>query len=415
LVDIGFGLFSPRGSATSSVLPVATSSPSQAPTIGASASAEASLAPSLNPVSLLPERTPLPIPETGADLSWERVATFGGAPNVFVWDLAKGPGGYVAVGERIDGVITELGNEGPVTPLLWRSTDGIRWTAGSATAFGSGFATTITGNSAEYLAVVQQDPTTHLYRSVDGLDWQAVADPPGVSGGYMRKVIVGPKGFVAIGNVGPPGYTTAFWSSPNGSDWTLVHEETDRSEVLDVVAGTKGVVAVGIAQPDQAGPVSEAVWYSADGVNWLRDDPTPAGGILEAVAATSDGFFAAGWLDPIGIAMWRSADGMTWTPLPAGAALGPDYSGDSGSAGGAFSFAGREYVSGYASCCGFPFQHSYVSADGTHWSRVHRDAAFAPVHLRAVIVEDSRVVAAGNVLGSGGLGETGGIWIGRKS
>jgi hypothetical protein len=357
--------------------------------------------------------TPIPIPETGADLAWERVATFGGAPNVFVGDLAKGPGGYVAVGERIDGVITELGNDGPTAPLIWRSTDGITWVPGDASAFGGHVATSLAGDGAQYLAVVPQDAGGGLmYRSVDGIAWEVIADAPGATSGYLRKVIQGPAGFVAIGWSEPS--HPAFWASATGTDWTITHQESDGSEPYDVVSGPRGVVAVGSAQAAQPGPGIQAVWYSVNGQSWERRDPDSVGaGSLERVLATPSGFVAGGWVDGLGIVLWRSGDGQKWVPLPAQTALGPDVPGDSGSIREAFLFAGAEYVTGYVSCCGNPPQHTFVSADGAYWARVHRDEAVVPVHFGPVIAEVDRVVATGVVLGSGGLGETGGIWIGR--
>jgi hypothetical protein len=414
LVYVGIRVIS-DGSASGSTQPRATSSSSQTLSNGATTSTVASLPASAGTTpSPQVERTPFPFPETGADLAWERVATFGGAPNVFVLDLARGPSGYVAVGQRVDGVITELGNEGPMTPLVWRSADGVSWSTASVTGFDSGFPVSVTSDGDQYLAIIQHDPTTHIYRSVDGLAWHIIGDPPRASGGYIRKVLPVSSGFVAVGRVGGPTFHSAFWFSANGTEWTLSREETDNSEAMDITAGTKGIVAVGIAQVDIAKPITEAAWYSSDGITWLRRDPTPVGGgELQAVAATADGFFAAGWFADVGTVIWRSRDGMNWSPLPAVAALGPDYPGDTGSARAAFAFGASQYVTGYASCCGLPSQHTYVSVDGTLWARVHRDPAIAAVHLGTVTVEADRVVAAGNVLGSGGLGETGGIWIGR--
>ena len=79
----------------------------------------------------------------------------------------------------------------------------------------------------------------------------------------------------------------------------------------------------------------------------------------------------------------------------------------------AFAFAGSEYLFGYASCCGSPPQRTYVSSDSRHWGRVARAAAVADAHFGTVIPEADSVVAIGNTLGSGGLGGTAGMWIGR--
>lgn len=408
LIDVGLWVFSRGGFATSSVAASVGSSPSQVPRATATAAGSPGAS-----ATLPPEMTPIPIPGTGRDLSWERVATFGGAPNVFITGLAKGPGGYVAVGAKVDGAMTELGNQAPTAPRLWRSADGITWIDGDPAPFGTDFASGITSDGTQYLVMATKDASTHLYRSLDGVAWHLVEGTWGAAGGYVRKLIVGPSGFVGIGAVGASGHA-AFWSSPDGTQWTLVKQESDTSQVSDVAAGANGVVAVGIVV-GEGGRNRQAVWYSSDGVTWGRHDPTALGnGDLEAVLATSHGFVAGGWVWDVGFVMWRSEDGMHWSPAPAQAMLGPDLPGDAGSLqGAAFAFGGAIYVTGYASCCGDPPQRTYLSTDGVLWARIHRRPASATVHFGTVMVEGKRVVAAGNVHGRSGLGETGGIWIGR--
>ncbi len=409
LVGIGLWVLSRPGSATSSAEPSTTSPTSQAPTAEATASANASVP----PPSVLP--TPRANPETGTDLAWERVATFANAPNVQVHDVAAGPGGYVAVGVYIDGEVTELGYEGQPRPAIWRSADGLAWQEVDTGAFGTRTPFSIAGDSTRYIVLAYDGDRTLLFRSDDGLNWEPIAGQPIIDDARAWEIVPQPdgSGFIALAALLNNGHLS-LWSSPDGALWAENLEVLDGAEPIRLAISPTEALAFGYGalQLDQS--ISPASWASAAGSDWERHDPPTAGhGGLEVAAPSPAGWFAAGYVDGKGIVVWYSPDGRTWTALGDQPELRTDHEGDTGSVGVAFSFAGSEYLFGYASCCGGPPQRTYVSGDSRHWARVARDESVADVHFGAVLPEGDRVVAIGNTLGSGGLGGTAGIWIGR--
>jgi hypothetical protein len=356
--------------------------------------------------------SPGPNAETGTDLAWQQVATFATAKNVSVSDVAAGPGGYVAVGVLIDGVVTEIGIEGTTSPAIWHSTDGTTWTEGDASAFGGHAPFAITSDGSRYVALLYDGDRTLVYQSVDGRTWGLIASQPITTDVRVWDIAAAPGfGFIALGarNVS---YELSLWNSSDGAAWTKQLDVADGLQPNRLAIGPNEALAFGYGPTEPS--LAPVLWRSTTGADWQRHDPPAAGrGGLEAAGSTPFGWFAAGFVDQFGIAVWRSADAQQWTALPQQPELRTDYQGDSGSAGTAFAFAGSEYLFGYASCCGFPPQRTYQSADGDHWGRVARTPATFPVHFGTVIVEGDRVIAIGNTLGVGGIGGTGGMWIGR--
>jgi hypothetical protein len=401
----------PSSSAGASSSLAATSSPSSA-----SPSLAASVLPSEVPPSASQFVRPSPRPnaETGTDLAWQRVATFDSAKNVSVSDVAAGPGGYVAVGVLIDGLVTELGFEGTALPAIWHSADGTTWTEGDASAFGDHQPFAIASDGSRYVVALFDGDRTLLFRSVDGRAWLPIASQPITSDARAWDIAAAPDfGFIVLGAL-DVGLNLSIWSSPDGAMWTKQLDVLDGSEPIRLAVGPDEAVVFGYGPSQPDGSIAPALWRSTTGADWQRNDPPSAGhGGLEVAAPTSFGWVAAGYVDGAGIAVWHSADARTWTALPQQAELRTDYEGDTGGTSVAFAFAGSEYLFGYASCCAGPPQRTYVSADGEHWGRVARASAIFPVHFGTVIVEGNRVVAIGNTLGDGGMGGTGGIWIGR--
>jgi photosystem II stability/assembly factor-like uncharacterized protein len=103
----------------------------------------------------------------------------------------------------------------------------------------------------------------------------------------MVSVAAGGPGLVAVGSVtgehqtGPYEKTdAAVWISPDGFTWSRVPHDEDvfatsgdlgdmHEQMLGVIAGGPGLVAVGTDAGDQCGSDS-AVWTSPDGFTWSR-------------------------------------------------------------------------------------------------------------------------------------------------
>jgi hypothetical protein len=114
------------------------------------------------------------------------------------------------------------------------------------------------------------------------------------------------------------------WRSVDGVEWSepirLPVEHFSYLAPL-VGIGEQGIVAVALGDPEAAADGRQqqlSVWFSADGRTWeqVDADPFSRAGFLYQVAATPQGFFAAGEIRPDphrGLPMiWRSVDGRTW-------------------------------------------------------------------------------------------------------
>lgn len=152
--------------------------------------------------------------------------------------------------------------------------------------------------------------------------WSRVAHQDRVFGGRGRQqmldVAAGSGGLVAVG-FDTDREAAAVWTSPDGADWTrLAHDEQvlggdGRQAMYGVAAGGPGLVAVGIDG------LSAAVWSSPDGQDWSRVDAgstdlTDGAGLgVFAVTAAGPGLVAVG-TDAArdAAAVWTSADGQQW-------------------------------------------------------------------------------------------------------
>lgn len=282
-------------------------------------------------------------------------------------DVTPGGPGLVAVG-----VETDRGARDIVGGTVWLSSDGLSWERllpdeevfppGSwleaVTAGGPGLVAvgTVPAEEGE-----EFDRDAAIWVSEDGTAWHRVPHDPELFGnsGRVWDVVVGPEGLVAVGTrfregfettvwfspggleweqvavlkdtdlkslaVGGPGvaatgavlneeghFVVGMWTSRDGRDWTLVHQDDEVSATLEVVgAGGPGLVAIGGASP-------AVVWISPDGTDWTKRAElegaevrtlTPGGpGLVAAGTAAEGGAGAA--------AVWFSVDGVTWTRVP---------------------------------------------------------------------------------------------------
>jgi molecular chaperone DnaK len=142
---------------------------------------------------------------------------------------------------------------------------------------------------------------------------QAIVDDVAASGGRL----------VAVGYVGLRGIWTAIgWTSTDAEQWALTTIDPTPASLAVAVATvpvTGGFVAGG--RVDRA----PAIWASADGTTWRRQDvPTLSNGAewerITTVLPTSGGFIAGGSVGPeLGdrrARFWSSADGTSWEAVP---------------------------------------------------------------------------------------------------
>ena len=397
----GVGGTSPSGVATPSGVPSGSPSASEA-------------LPSTEPTpTATPAPTPRVVAETGIDLTWRAVATLPGtasdpsAQTVRALGLAAAPGGgYVAVGEVVDGSLTETGATGPIHPAIWTSPDGLAWQPGDARGLGQSVPREIASNGHLLLVLASATGGSVVLSSADGRAW-ANASPTGAT---ILGLVAGGPGFVAIGERQAT-QRFAIWTTVDGSRWRLAWESDVASgEELDKLAvRADGRLLAGGVQLRPGSGVRAAAVVSADGITWRR---VPAANLpptmgFDAIGVGAGGaWFAAGFDDAAGgIGVWRSTDGTSWQPTSFGPGQLTELPGDTGSAAAVFAFDHATFALAFTSCCGDPPQRTLVSRDdGSHWQRADRAPAMAGVRLTAQLVESGRVLAVGST------GRGAGVW-----
>jgi hypothetical protein len=266
-------------------------------------------------------------------LTWTRVphdeAVFGGPGTEQMFGVAAGGPGLVAVGWGRSGEDDAA--------AVWVSADGYTWERIVDDAVFGGPGTqamqAVLADGPGLVAVgydfLEGNFVAAAWTSPDGFAWSQVPHDGAVFGGqiglYMYSVAIGGPGLVAVGSdysgVDADG---AVWTSPDGLTWTRVpHDEAvfggaGNQEMLGVVAGGPGLVAVGRDDSGEAGDA--AVWASADGLTWTRvPEVTIFGGPLHqemrGVTAGGPGLVAVG--------LERNPDGgaqqaVVWLGRPAG-------------------------------------------------------------------------------------------------
>ncbi len=268
-------------------------------------------------------------------MAWGQVphdeAIFGGPESGWMWDVATGPGGLVAVGFG--------GPNEAQYAAVWTSADGATWSRvphdQSVFAADRGAAMLAVDSSLHGVVAVgvTGDPggamDAAVWTSPDGTTWSRVADADTLFGGSghqsMSGVVGGPDRFVAVGqDNGAP----AVWTSPDGTEWERVPDAAGVFDSLGVgyltsiTMGGPGYVAVGQGWAD--GPVP-AVWTSPDGIIWARvpHDQAAFGGLgvpgINALTSGPAGMVAAGfdsYTDGVGdVALWSSPDGLEWSRI----------------------------------------------------------------------------------------------------
>lgn len=150
---------------------------------------------------------------------------------------------------------------------------------------------------------------TGLWHSPDGRTWESVS-PRGDPVSEITGVLAAKGRLLAFGNRGNgEEVRAAFWTSEDGVTWRRAQADFDGGQVIDIVAGDDGFVAVG-----------QGIWTSNSGEAWTRIAETGQleGSFLWTVARGGPGFVAVGWRpnpEP-DLAVWTSVNGRDWGLAP---------------------------------------------------------------------------------------------------
>jgi photosystem II stability/assembly factor-like uncharacterized protein len=219
-------------------------------------------------------------------------------------------------------------------PLAWYSDDGRIWHASEIDSDGtSGIINAMdivfAAEGRLYAFAGAQDATAGaislLFESTDeGATWTRFSDGTEPTGGYVRDVVAGGPGFVAVGVAARGlgvGAGSMVWTSSDGRNWRPIAQGDGTGIIakgsLDAVAVHAGtLMAVGSNLASQGQP--QSVWVSSDGRTWTEID-TPADMHVTDITwahgawlATGTGHSATASQGDVPT-MWRSTDdGRSW-------------------------------------------------------------------------------------------------------
>ena len=167
--------------------------------------------------------------------AWERVATF---EQSFIWSVAVGGPGFVAVGWRR--------TDPHIRAAVWTSPDGRTWTAASPLPQDEGVQLRgVAAVRGTLVAVGDHAEGAFVYTSRDGVAWERTAMFPSTS---LIAVAPAGDGVVAVG-VRSLTATAAALTSIDGRTWTGIEDDAFANAYLTAVAAdAHRVVAVGATQ-----------------------------------------------------------------------------------------------------------------------------------------------------------------------
>lgn len=154
-------------------------------------------------------------------------------------------------------------------------------------------------------------PGQSLFVSTDGVAWRAASVTPGPDS-YPAGVAWGPAGWLMVTG-DPDSGRSRLWSSPDGDRWRSTGVlETDYPQGL--AASGEGYLLQTSGRGYGSGGES---WFSADGIHWTESKPGLTGSYQ--VTATAAGFYARTlpeWPTPASQSTAAfSTGGVTWAPL----------------------------------------------------------------------------------------------------
>jgi hypothetical protein len=311
-VAVGFVVFS-LGACSPPAASVAS------PRVASPSPVAPSVAPSPSPSS---SSSPSASQGSAAGSEWAQLPDDPAFANASIHGLTADDHGLFAYG------LVRQDEEGKVEGAIWRSIDGRPWErlSGRAGFEDAGVGSLARGADGSYLAAGTtcffECSGARLWRSADGLEWTAVT--AGVPEAPYVEVFAGGPGWIVSGtsnDATPP----MLWSSADGMTWVrstgLGRED---ALVRGVVAIPTGLVAYGSRYPGTAS--LPAIWTSMDGTRWTPVAAAAAPtGLGIRVVGELDGSLAAFVRDAGGVTVWTSDDGLAWDERGGDFAVGDEH------------------------------------------------------------------------------------------
>jgi hypothetical protein len=230
----------------------------------------------------------------------------------------------------MDGRFWLVGHRGPtVNPSrqVWTSGNGTAWqrTKGvTGLDFGPGRVARIVRVEDTWLATAWSDAEHFglplLFGSTDGLRWKPLPIPVGDPRGLIDGLTASGDQFVALErDEDDRGPVPRVVRSRDGVAWEASRVSDLPADLRAIVWGEDGYVAYGSMGTDGPGRVPVA-FHSADAISWERalfaGEPSGGSDAMLDVIPLRGQYVGSGYVDDETLAAWISADGRTWFPAP---------------------------------------------------------------------------------------------------
>ena len=170
--------------------------------------------------------------------TWQR--TGGDFDHAFMWSIAEGGPGLVAVGWR----------RNPDPDLaVWTSADGVEWTLSPDPEGFAGYEATDVVAHEGTLVMVGSSFTGEggrVWFSDDGVAWGLADVAGGMDGSYARSVAITPTGLVAVG--GNDAMEGLAWFSTDGRSWEPLGDPVPNAFFTGAVSTDTGLLLTGATQ-----------------------------------------------------------------------------------------------------------------------------------------------------------------------
>lgn len=191
-----------------------------------------------------------------------------------------------------DGLFAVGGVPGADSAGVWHSTDAETWTRVGGD-FEHAFLWSIAEGGPGLVAVGWRrnpEPDLAVWTSADaGQTWDLAPDPEGFAAHEATDVVALPDGTLAMTGSAFDGSGGRMWTSPDGLAWSISYDAPDAAYARALVLTPAGVIGVG--GDDQ---MRGRAWLSTDGATWAPLGDPLEGAFFSGALATDDGLVIAG-------------------------------------------------------------------------------------------------------------------------
>ncbi len=191
-----------------------------------------------------------------------------------------------------DGLFAVGGVPGADSAGVWHSTDALTWTRVGGD-FEHAFLWAIAEGGAGLVAVGWRrnpEPDLAVWTSADaGQNWRLAPDPEGYAGFEATDVAALPDGTLAMVGGAFDGSGGRIWTSTDGASWALVEDDMPGVFARNVTLTDAGLLATGGGED-----MAARAWLSTDGAAWTPLGDPVDGAIFTGAAETPDGVLLSG-------------------------------------------------------------------------------------------------------------------------